>query len=451
MRRGRSTALTLDHRQSTVILGTRGLHVTRKCLAMLSLLAVARVAERQGGCCWVTVSQIGDLAAWRGRRSEASLRSQIRREIKTLDAAGFPIIEARGEQRLRGPFRLAVDASASARDYTLAGLPLPRHERSASDLLRWLDDSRWTWLGAWAFDKPDYVMDDAAATRIPPLSAGAAVRALAYITRARGAREQGRFGDALHDLRRASSVADREPDVLLRTRLKGTCHLQVGWTEYRRQRHELVDEAVGRALDALEGHGHLVLRGQILVLSALQHTRRGQFDEAVHCYWKAAEYWSVETDLYNLFSVYHNLSRLLVALADAEPESDKAHKHLHDAIAATEKSQRFCDAYKVGQNSVISIVQLANLYSRVGDYGKAMQTADRAFERASDIGNRVDIELAHWQRVRARLAAGNLYDADRIQKSYVRSLPADLRASAVARYPQVVAAVRGQRSRVPSR
>ncbi len=346
--------------------------LTMRSRAFVEFLAWAKegeVAGQHSG--WVPIDDIASLPEWIGERSRASLRSQVRREIKALHDAGFDLIEAPARKLLCGPFRLreALQLPASVTEQ------LERRFGSwqsapirAMDLVMRLEGAERLWRRAFLFDKAEEILSFNLDLDEPVHGAGPMFATIELIDRTRRLRDLGNFESAHAAIETALATAEKETNNHLRSNLRASCHFQKGWLLRKEKRYQEAEGALQKALDALEGGGHLRVLGQILSLRALLRARVGRFEEAFHDLQVAGDYWLIEGDLYNLFSVYHNVGYILIKQADAAGNASLREKVLRDAIFCCSKSDTYCRQFKVAQNSVISLIQLAALHTRVGEF-----------------------------------------------------------------------------------
>jgi tetratricopeptide (TPR) repeat protein len=417
----------LDLAGSRLSFGERVVDLTPKALALVGLLTLARLLDYEGDrSCWVTPEEVATAPEWDSERSVLSLRAQIRREIKRLAKLGIDVIDARDGELLKGPFRLKVFPTRNWRDLDRLvkrfGPGMMPTSQTPEGLFQWLEAAEPVWRTAYYFDKPGEVLSDAVDLACPDERHGPIAASVAFITRARRLREMGENAEAEDALKHALAALKAEKNTNIRSHLEASCYLQQGWLDYRRKRFVDAERSVQIAMKVLDGHPHLTVRGKIFSLRSLLRRRRKRFDDALQDLRRASECWLVEVDLYGLFSVFHNLSCLLSEQASYETDHDRRQALLKQAIVYCQKSKDYCHQYKLGQNSVMSTIQLASLYTRTGDAEKAMVHADEAFEEAKEKDNRSEALMAHYHRVRIRLWKGNFAEADAIQEHFLKDI-----------------------------
>lgn len=235
-------------------------------------------------------------------------------------------------------------------------------------------------------------------------------------------RERSRYRDCERALHRALTEAERESDAQVRANLIASCHLQRAWLLYIRKRRQQTDECVQLVFDTLKGYGHLKIRAQALSLRSLLHRHAKRFDLAVEDLSLAAQCWLTEFDLHNLFSVFHNLGCLLSEQAEEEVNHARKRHLREEAVRSCELSFRYCRTYRVGLNSVLPKIQIANLKTKLGDMHAAERYAEEAFSYALSRGNFVEARMAHYHRLKIRLLTKRPNEARSVHIAFLSEL-----------------------------
>lgn len=426
-------------------LNNHSIDLTKKTLSLIGVLTLARLQERlQPGCRgWVTTEEIGTLPEWAGDRSAASLRSQIRREIRKLRDRGFDVIES--EKLLRGPFRLRVFPSRNASSIEtlserFATVSNPK-AISPEELFQWMEGLRPVWQAFYRFDKPQKQLSDSLELPVPDGNEHPVVAILTFIDRARRQRDLGDNQSAQGSLEKALSIVMAySENAIVRVHLEASCHLHLGWNNYRWGRLIQAERDATMALSVLKGQGHLKIHAQILSLRSILRRIRKRYEDALQDLRRASEYWFIEGDLYNLFSVYHNLSSLVSDQAEDEVDFERRTLLLNQAIKYCQQSIWYCNQYKVGQNSVGSTIRLASLYTRLEDYTNAKTQADLAFEEAVEKENWAEATLANGHRIKLLLWKRRFSEADKTYTAFLKFLSEEpsLRSIAEENYKELL-------------
>jgi tetratricopeptide (TPR) repeat protein len=428
----------LEPVEQTLSFRDQRLRLRKKSHAFLGRLVLCRLLDRESDG-WVTAQEVAQLPEWSGQRISTSLDAQIRREIKALVGLGVDLVETPPGKLLKGPFRLKIFPARNVSDIdslvSRFGHRAASTSKTAPGLFQWLEDAEPVWRAAHTFDKPGEALSNStdaefASNRVDPI-----VETQASISRARRLRELGDYPGADAAIARAREAGARESRLDIRAHLVATCHLHEGWLRYREKRLKDAEHAVAVGLATIDGHAHLRVRGQLLTLRSLLYRSHRQYDEALADLWAASRLFFVEVDLHNLLSVYHNLSVLLSERASEEAHGDARRALLLLAIQCGKRSDDYCRQYHVGQNSVISKLQLASLYSKLDDGVHATRYAHEAFALSIENGNRPESVMAYNHLARLLQAKGQFAEAERLLALLLESLGNDpVRAEVERRY-----------------
>jgi tetratricopeptide (TPR) repeat protein len=397
--------------------------MTEKCFEMVGLLTLARVLETSGEHSGsVTSAEIATLPAWDSDRTKKSLECQIRREIKWLVSEGVNIVVTQPGQLTKGPFRLRPFPELNSSDLDQLAkqfapwTTLPNH--TADEIFSWLDLAVPTLESAYKFDTEGTFPTDLMTSTFTTAHNRITV-VLGLITKARVLRETGEFTAASNALENAMAALKKERNTQIRTYLVGSVHVQQGWIAYRKEQWGDAKVAVEVALNCVAAHGHLKVRGQAYSLRSLLRRRERRFDEALQDLWQATECFHVTVDLYNLFSIYHNLSCLLSDQAIFEKDDNRRQELLEAAIKYCKASIDHSQMHKIAQNTAISNIQLAVLYIRVRNFHKAMEVADDAYRRAIALPNNREALMAYNLQLILCFTLNNVNGAAKVHRRVV--------------------------------
>lgn len=438
--------IRIDERACELTVGRRKCGISERAASLLVLLADAHVASGGTDAGKVPQQQVFGAKAWSGIQTATSRRRLVCRAVDELNRVANSLVLFRNRQKTLGPYWLASPVEVLSRSESIA------HPRSDSnvhgrhdpkDLWRWLESSEAVWRDADAFEREGRLPSRArriSAEDEPLLSA------LDAINQARRLRTKGQPSDAMKALASARSLAARIPRIELSTAIALQCDLQEAFTHHRRKigRQEAglsAKKTLSRAMASLqrsEASGYLRLLGQFLSLRALlvrrtdlrkQTNGRKKLAEAVDDLRRASECYLVEGSLYLIFSVYHNLSLLLRDTAALEDDTDEKLELKRLAVLCARKNIALCDEFHVGQNTVVSRMNLANLLNETGESEESIEQADLAFELAEKAENKLEVLDAHWLRVQLRYRAGLHTGVEALQEDFVRKASPRFRAA----------------------
>ena len=211
------------------------------------------------------------------------------------------------------PTRHSRDTEAFVARFSIGPAPTAR---TPDGLFQWLEEAEPVWRAAYSFDKPGEALSNSTDWDPPDVRRGPIVTVMAFINRARRFRQVGDYEAAGDSIERARAAVTLESNLHIRAHVEASCHLQQGWLDYRRP-------------GAPEGPGPGPEPASLL------RRHRKLYDEALEDLWLASQNFFVEVDLYNLLSVYHNLSCLLSERADGEQDLDRRYLEMRREAAET--------------------------------------------------------------------------------------------------------------------
>jgi tetratricopeptide (TPR) repeat protein len=223
-------------------------------------------------------------------------------------------------------------------------------------------------------------------------------------------------------LNTAATVADSEPHAPIRLHLQTLCALQQGWVYYRMGRLDRAERCVAAANLAATTGAHLRLRGQVLNLRSLIHRSRRRHGEALTDLAEAARLFMLDGDLFQLFSVYHNLACLIAAQAQSEADPLRRDEMFRRALTYSQRNDGYCRRYGIGHNSVLNKLLQVGLHRQLGDAATALRIATEAERLALDCQNIPDAITAHRHRVSILLRSGAESEARRLHRVAVMAL-----------------------------
>jgi tetratricopeptide (TPR) repeat protein len=303
--------------------------------------------------------------------------------------------------------------------------------RSPAELFEWLESAKPAWRSASRFDRPKERLGDSMEGSIDHGRLEPIVSAMIFLQHARRYRDLRKRHLARQSIARAyESVLKIRASHPARASLEASCHLQKAWLEYCWEDYELAELGVFNALKALGGRDLRVL-GQILSLRSIIKRTRRQYHEALEDLRMASECWLAEADLYNLFSVYHNLGALVEQQAEDEQDQVQRIQLLGQAIEYYRKSCVYCFDNGVGQNTIVTRMKLASLYGRVGNFKDAMEQSDVGYKEAFKKENWAEAAWAHSHVIRLLLWKEMYPDAEARQMEFMNNVSSSEILSAV--------------------
>lgn len=416
--------LFVDARSLTVRQGRRSLVVSRRCFELLKALNDARLSGAHAASWEVSLDEIGALSAWHVKRarSTASLGAEVRREIKCLQRAGLDLVACSPRCLTTGPYWLKVEPFCS---HTSTGIETRQRTGTVTPqrFARWLAISEAVWRSVYLWDKEGENLTRTLNAAAISDEFGPVPRVVACIDLAKRMRDAGGYDTAADASSTALRLVRKIDNPHLRTYFEATCHLQNGWTAYRRDKVPEAERFVQRGFEVLDGsgQGHLRVRGQLLTVRSLIRRRQNRYELALQDLWSSAECAFVDSDWLTLMSTYQNLSYLAEELADKSTAPQEREDLIEFALQCSDRNSQLRRQLGLGFNTVVTDIHRAHLLGRMGRYDQAIDVAEQAFESARKTRNWPNVEDAHFEMVSLRLASGDVPAAEELHSKFLDS------------------------------
>lgn len=426
--------------------GDRPLQLTKRFFHLYCFLALQRLdnPSQEGG--WTDPQEILCLPFW-GRNDALSAGKQIRRHMQHLKTKTLHLIEC--QQKVKGPFRLAVAARHIALDCSLETLRGYLLSRSFSRALLKEAEQRFfgfveeLWQGDVCF--ADGRLEEA-------LTAFQKALRLA-ITPHQVAASQNRIGRALERLgsyNEAASVhlktlKEYGTDGPFSSLVQARTQVLLAWVRYRQNRLDEAERLYYTALALVHGEGHHRILGDIFNGLGKIHEARKEYEGALGLYQQALEYWALAEYYYGIQAIYFNLGRLYATWGDHQSLAGRhgaATAMYQTAVTWVQHCMEVCKKVGIGYETSQDHILIADLYLKLEQPENALKAATEALNMAISAQNKKDIAEAcrikakvHWARGERNQVLATIEQSKPhlIGSQFLQKLEEDLRSKSV--YP----------------